>query len=214
MKSSASIVRLIAAITVCCRPEVVLHALAAQVEPAVPEPQRLVDVLLVELERKRRRAREDAHGVDLELDLAGRQVRVDRLGRAGDDLALRLQDELVANLVRDAGRLGRALRVDHELHLAGVVAQVDEDEAAVVAARVGPARDGQPFADVLGAQFAAVKVAPAHGPVRVATTSPSATVTSWRPAARTTASPSRRITTVRAPERDACDSCPFVERPA
>ena len=85
---------------------------------------------------------------------------------------------------------------------------------AVVAARVGPPCDGQPLADVLGAQFAAVKIAPAHGPVRVATTSPTATVTSWRPAARTTASRSRRITTVGAPEREACESCPFVERPA
>ena len=32
---------------------------AAQVEPAVADPQRLVDALLVELERQRRRARED-----------------------------------------------------------------------------------------------------------------------------------------------------------
>ena len=125
-----------------------LHPVAAQVEPAVPEAQRLVDVLLVELERQRRRAREDAQRVDLDLDLAGRQVRVDRLGRARDDLALGLQDELVADLVRDRGRLGRALRVDDELQLPGVVAQVDEDEAAVVAARVGPAGDGQPLADV------------------------------------------------------------------
>ena len=214
MKSSASIVRLIAAITVCCSRK--LCCIRSRRRSSQRYLSRSVSSTFSSsswngsgVDRER-----IAHGVDLQLDLAGRQVRVDGLGRAGDDLALRLQDELVANLVRDAGRLGRALRVDHELHLAGVVAQVDEDEAAVVAARVGPARDGQPLADVLGAQFAAVKVAPAHGPVRVATTSSTATVTSWRPAARTTASRSRRITTVGAPERDACDSCPFVERPA
>ena len=39
--------------------------------------------------------------VDLHLDLARRHVRVDRLRRAADDLALRLEDELVADLVRD-----------------------------------------------------------------------------------------------------------------
>ena len=85
---------------------------AAQVEPAVAEAQRLVDVLLVELERERRRARDDLEPVDLELDLAGRQLRVDALRRAGDDLALGAEHELVADLVRDCARLGRALGVD------------------------------------------------------------------------------------------------------
>ena len=80
--------------------QVALHLLAPHVEPAVTEADRLVDVLLVELERQRRRAREDLERVDLELDLAGRQVRVDGLGRAGDDLARRLDDELVAERVR------------------------------------------------------------------------------------------------------------------
>ena len=99
--------RRIAAIARVREAEVALHPLAAQVEPAVPEPQRLVDVLLVELERQRRRARERCvSAVDLQLDLAGRQVRVDRLGRARDDLALGLQHELVADLVRDLRRLG------------------------------------------------------------------------------------------------------------
>ena len=69
---------------------------AAQVEPAVAEAQRLVDALLVELERKRRRAREDLEPVDLELDLAGREVRVDGLGRPRGDLALGAEHELVA----------------------------------------------------------------------------------------------------------------------
>ena len=43
--------------------------------------------------------------VDLELDLARRQVRVDVLGRASGDLALGLEDELVADVVRGGGRL-------------------------------------------------------------------------------------------------------------
>src|SRR4029077_5024980 len=38
-------------------PEVTLHAVAAQIEPAVAEAKVLVDVLLIELERQRRRAR-------------------------------------------------------------------------------------------------------------------------------------------------------------
>ena len=43
-------------ITVRTRPDVSLHPLAPHVEPAVAKAQRLVDVLLVELERQRRRA--------------------------------------------------------------------------------------------------------------------------------------------------------------
>ena len=82
-------------------PQVALHPLAAQVELAVAEAERLVDVLLVELERERLGARDDLELVDLQLDLAGRQVRVDRLGRARGDLALGPEHELVADLVRD-----------------------------------------------------------------------------------------------------------------
>ncbi len=122
----------------------------AQVEPAVAEPQRLVDALLVELERERRRARDDLELVDLELDLAGRHRRVDRLRRARDDLAARAEHELVADLLRELGGRRRALRVDHELRDAGVVAQVDEDEPAVVAPRAAQPRERQRLPDVLG----------------------------------------------------------------
>ena len=98
-KPSPSIVRRMPATAVCVTPEVPLHPVAAHVEPAVAEADVLVDVLLVELERERRRAREDAELVDLDLDLAGREVRVHGAGFARDDLALGLDDELVAQLV-------------------------------------------------------------------------------------------------------------------
>ena len=114
--------------------------LAAQVEPAVADAQRLVDALLVELERERRRAREDLELVRLDLDLARRHRRVDRLGRAPDDRAARADHELVAQLVRDLGRRRRVLGVDHDLDEAALVAEVDEDEPAVVAAPWRPSR--------------------------------------------------------------------------
>src|SRR5213078_5283019 len=99
---------------------------AAEVDPAVPEPQRLVDTLLVELERERRAAREDLQTVDLQLDLAGRQAGVHVLRHARDDLALDAEDELVPDLARGGSGLGAALGVDHQLADAGRVAQVDE----------------------------------------------------------------------------------------
>ena len=95
--------------------DVPLHVLAAQVEPAVLHAQRLVDVLLVELERKRRRRGEHGQLLDLDLDLARRHLRVDGLRRAANDLAARLQHELVADAVCDARRVGSVLGVDDEL---------------------------------------------------------------------------------------------------
>ena len=87
-------------------PEVALEAFAPEVEPAVPDAQRLVDVLVVELERERRAGGDDLEPFDLELDLAGRQARVDVLRCTRGDLALGLEDELVADVVRRGGRLG------------------------------------------------------------------------------------------------------------
>jgi hypothetical protein len=54
------------------------------------------------------------------------------------------------------------LRVDDELDLARVVAEVDEDEPAVVAARVGPAGDRHAAPASCRAQLAAHDVAPGH----------------------------------------------------
>ena len=140
--------------------EVPLHALGAEIEPAVAQAQRLVHVLVVELERERRRARDDLELVDLELDLARVHLRVHRLGRARDDLARRPEDELVADLLRQLGRGRRALGVHHELHDTRPVAEVDEDEPAVIAAAGGPAGERQRLADVRRARLAAHEVAP------------------------------------------------------
>ena len=62
----------------------------------------------------------------------GRHPLVHGLGRAGDELAACLEHELVADLAGEGCRLGRPLGVDHELRDSRAVAQVDEDEAAVV----------------------------------------------------------------------------------
>ena len=81
---------------------------------------------------------------------------------ARDERALGAEDELVADLVRELGRLGRELRVDHELRDPGAVAEIDEDEPAVVAAARRPAREGQLLSDELLAGLAAHVRAPGH----------------------------------------------------
>ena len=52
------------------------------------------------------------------------------------------------------GCVGGALGVDHELDDAGLVAEVDEDQAAVVAPARDPAGDGDLIPDPLGAKLA------------------------------------------------------------
>ena len=64
--------------------------------------------------------------------------------------------------MRGGEGFGRPLGVDHELADAGAIAQVDEDESAVIAARVRPARERQLLADRVGAHFAAHEVTPLH----------------------------------------------------
>src|SRR6185295_18832238 len=56
--------------------DVPLHPLAAEVEPAVPDANRLIDPVVVELERERRRAREHLELLRLDLELTGRELRV------------------------------------------------------------------------------------------------------------------------------------------
>jgi hypothetical protein len=193
--------------------QVALQLLAAEVEPAVPKPKRLVHVLLVELERKRRRARDDLELVDGELHVPGSHPRVDGLGRARDDLAARSEDELVADLARELGGGGGSLRVDDELRDPGAVAEVDEHEPAVVAATRNPARKGDGPADVVGARLAAHEVSPAHGE-SLETISSWPSTSSGAPEVRSVAASPPTTTTAAAWRRRACVSCPFSDRPA
>ena len=109
--------------------------------------------------------------VGVDLDLAGRQVRVDRAGRARLDLAGDADDRLGLAAARPpCSRIG--LRVELHLGDALAVAQVDEDDAAVVADGIHPAeqRDGRAEVGLgeLGAVMGAVhgKRQPARKAVR------------------------------------------------
>ncbi len=183
--------------------QVALHAVAAQVEIAVAKAGRLLDSLVVELEGQRFRAGDDLELVHLDLDLARRDVRVHGLRRAAGDFSPRVHDELGTDVVRDLCSVGRALGVDDELDDAGVIAEVDEDQSAVVAAPRDPPGDRDRLSDPLRADLAAIEIAPAVHLEILSTTSPSGAVKSSRPGCRTVAfSPSTR-TVQPAPSRAA-----------
>ena len=133
------------------------HGRPADVEVAVLEAQHLVDLVALarlDLERRRARARQQAGVGDAHLDLAGRQAGIDRLGVARDHRAGRAHDVLGAQPLGQTVRLGRDSRVEDELHEAGAVAQVDEDEVAVVAPASHPAGEPHLATHVGGTQLA------------------------------------------------------------
>ena len=119
------------------------HRLPADVEIAVLEPQRLVDrrVRLVDVERRRLRLGQDLDLGRAELDVARRQLRVLRARQALRDLR-RGPSRTNSGRMR-LGHLVRIRRVgpriDDDLGDAVAVAQVQEDELAVVAPPVDPA---------------------------------------------------------------------------
>ena len=132
-----------------------MHGLAAQIEEAVAQPGLLGKVALgVDLQRQRLGRRFHDQGLGDQLDLAGREPGVDRLLAARHDPAGDRQHALQP----DGLGLGeeRVLGLEHDLGDAVVVAQVDEQQLAVIALAVDP--PGQPdlLADVGRAQLAAV----------------------------------------------------------
>ena len=141
------------------------HRRAPQVEVAVLQAQRLVDLAALrglDLEGRRLRLVQHLELGDADLDLAGRQLRVHRLGATRDDGAARREDELGADrLGQRVRRRGRG-RIDDELHDAAAVAQVDEDQLAVVAPVRDPAGELDLATDVVAAQLAGIAVAQAH----------------------------------------------------
>ncbi len=197
-------------------PDVALEPLAAQVEPAVADPQRLVDSLLVELERQRCRAADHLEHDSTCTSIS--PVAMPRVHGLGASAARPRRGP--ARRTRCAGRAPRRRRRRDRSGLitscsdAALVTQVDEDQPPMVAAARDPARerDGPPH--VVGRELASDRVTPRHGVMRVATTSS-------RPnrALVSAAAPDRgllaaRITTVCARVRPACVIWPLKERPA
>ena len=122
-----------------------LHHVAAQVEIAVLQPHFLAD-FLVELERQRLGAVQHLDAVGEKLDLAGLQLGIGGTGRSRSDRAAHGQHVLAAGTLGFLEDIG-AIRVEDDLQQAVSVAQVNENDAAMVAAAVDPAGDGHGLAD-------------------------------------------------------------------
>ena len=127
--------------------DVLVQRLAAQVEEAVLEADVFRVVRLAE-DRQRQflRRRQHLNLLGVELDLAGRHVLVDGV------VGARLDEAVDADHPFAADRLGqfegRAVGIGDDLGHAVVVAQVDEEDAAMVADTVNPAGETNGGADI------------------------------------------------------------------
>ena len=134
--------------------DVVVQVLAPQVEEAVFEPD-LFRILLLAEHRHRQFGGGPQHFdlVNVDFDLAGRQLGVLGAFRAPAHFAVDAHHPFRAQRFRNLE--GRAVGIGHDLREAVMVAQIDEQHAAVVADAVAPARQPHDLADVIFAQRAA-----------------------------------------------------------
>jgi hypothetical protein len=134
--------------------DVGMHPLAPQVEKAVGQPH-VLGIVGVGVDRQRQRLGGRLHRQlgNRQLDLAGRQVRVDRVGRAGDDTTG--DGDHAFQPQRVGRREQRRRHIDDALRHAVMVAQVDKQELAVVALAMHPARQPRALPGIAKAQRAA-----------------------------------------------------------
>src|SRR4029453_8741276 len=134
--------------------DVAVKLLTPQVEESVTQPC-LLGKLGVAVDLERQRIRDGLHGQlgDRQLDLAGRQLWIDGGRRARDDLAADGDHALEAQ--RLGGLEQRARAVEHALRDPVVVAQIDEEEIAVIALAMQPAREPNRLPGMLASKLAA-----------------------------------------------------------
>ena len=150
--------------------DVAVELFAAQVEEAVLEAHvlALFGLLVRDVERRDGGGALHHEFVRLDLDLARREVGVDRFGVAQLHLARHGDDAFKVGLL-DEGEEAAA-RMDDDLREAVVVAEVHEEDAAVVAEAEHPAGKANRLARVfpaeLVARMRAVGVHVAHGVTR------------------------------------------------
>ena len=131
------------------QPEIALHLGAAQVDVAMLEADFFVlDGFFGGRERRQSRVIEDAQFGGFDLDFAGRHLGIDSVLVAQAHLADGGDDVLRPHLFALRVAFGSEFFVEHNLGNAAAVAQVEEDEVAVIAAAVDPAHQHNVFAGV------------------------------------------------------------------
>ncbi|CDH44149.1 hypothetical protein BN874_1520017 [Candidatus Contendobacter odensis Run_B_J11] len=142
------------------QPQPFLHYRSAQIQIAVAQPHFLGGVVIVQLERQRLGTVED-------FDLAGQHFhraggKIEILGAFG--ATAHPPDHPQHKFITDPLRIGESVRhvgIDHDLHQTLTVAQVDENNATMIAAAMRPTTEGDSLIQQALGDLAAIMTA--HG---------------------------------------------------
>ena len=131
-----------------------MEPLAAQVEETVLEADFLGIFGIAEYRQRQALGRGlHFHVGRIDFDLAGAQLRVDRLGRSRRDLTGEGQHRLGAHAIDDRVEIGGGL--DDDLGDPVMVAQIYEQHIGMLAGAVDPAREADFLTDIGGAELSA-----------------------------------------------------------
>ena len=129
-----------------------MDLVAPEIEEAVPQPLLFGNLLRARhLKRQHFGGRQHLEPIGHHLDAAGRQRRVDVLVGARDDLARHADHAFQLHGLGGFERVG--VGREHDLRHAVVIAQVDEQQIAVVALAMHPAGDADVLPHMLGAEL-------------------------------------------------------------
>ena len=116
-----------------------MQMVPAEIEETIFQPDLFRIVLLAEnRHRQFGGGAEDFDLIDVDFDLAGRQIGVLGPRRAPTDLAVNADHPLRAQRLGELERL--AVGIGHDLREPIVIAQIDEQDPAMIANAVAPAR--------------------------------------------------------------------------
>ena len=119
------------------------------------EPNTLGKVLGVEWKRRCRRCIEDLDRIGQHFDFARREIRIDRALGPRADAACHRDAVFAAQLFCSCERR-RTIGIADDLHDAFAIAQVNEDDAAVIATPVHPSHEGNGLSQVAAVDAAAI----------------------------------------------------------
>ena len=129
---------------------------AAQVEITVGQAQVFVTDLPVKREGENLRAVQDRQARGQNFDLARGELGIFRSRQTRGDATFHLDDVFILQVMRSLRHLGILLRTEDDLGQAFAIAQVDKNDATVVAPGMDPAGQFDLLADIGGAKSVAV----------------------------------------------------------
>jgi hypothetical protein len=134
--------------------QAIAHLLAPQIDVSKTQTNLFAD-MFIQLKGQRIRAVQYLEFMTQQFDLARLQMDIGRPARTDAHQSRDLENVFVADPLRHR-KNGRPIRIEHDLQQSLAIAQVDEDDAAMIAPPMGPAGHGDHLTDQRLADLTAI----------------------------------------------------------